>query len=342
VTEDGASSTSIKEKLMKRCLFSLTALACLGFAHVAWCDSPGPVQNPWQAYAASCLAYPLPSPSGPTWTATALLELGTTESGKHETVNFVFWRTPCTGGKSALLGKVFRDQASVNKFPAPIYAGLRVSQGAIQNHLVRIATEPNTVLSNVPLDADISDSVTFVFENDASASIDYSQAINLTINAADSAIVSVAIPAYDEMQYPTADLSLQVSGYLSGNWFDPAHGGEGAQVEVGATTGSSRYLVFAWYTYDPSGTPFWLFGLGSFNAGDRSANVTVAYESGGGFAGTGSASQSSWGNVTVDFPDCNSMHFTYQANAGLPADVPQGSGSKTWTRLTAINGLSCE
>ena len=47
-------------------------------------------------------------------------------------------------------------------------------------------------------------------------------------------------------------------------------------------------------------------------------------------------------NLTVDFPDCNSMHFTYQANAGLPASVPQGSGSRTWTRLTGINGLGCQ
>jgi len=327
---------------MKRFLFSLSALALLGSANVAWSDSPGPVQSPWQAYPSSCLAYPLSPPSGPTWTATALLETAVTENGKHETVNFVFWRTPCTGGKSALLGKVFRDAGSVNKFPAPIYAGLRVSQGAIQNHIARIATEPNTVLSYVPLDSDISNSVTFVFENDASASVDYSQAVNLTINTADSGIVSVAIPAYDEMQYPTADLSLQLSGHVSGNWFDPAHGGEGAQIEVGATTGEGRYLVFAWYTYDPSGVPFWLFGLGNFNAGDRSANVTVAYATGGGFAGAGSANTLPWGTVTVDFPDCNSMHFSYQANSGLPAAVPQGSGTRTWTRLTSINGLSCQ
>src|SRR5947209_993598 len=99
---------------MKRCLF--LALALGGFANVAWSDSPGPVPSPWQAYPASCLSYPLPPPSGPTWSAIALLELGVTEIGKHENVNLVFWRTPCSGGKSALLGKVSRDSASVNKF----------------------------------------------------------------------------------------------------------------------------------------------------------------------------------------------------------------------------------
>ncbi len=325
---------------MKRCVFSLSAVALLGIANVAWSDSPGPVQSPWQAYPPSCLAYPLPPPSGPTWSVPVILE---TNGPTHhdESVDFVFWRTPCKGKKSALLGKISRDPASANRFPAPVFAGLQVSQGNVQNHPARIATEPNTVLSNVPSDLGVSDSLVFVFENDASASLDYSQAINLAIASNESA-GSVSIPAYDETQYPTADLSLQLSGYLTGNWFDPAHGGEGAQVEIGAGSGSSRYIVFAWYTYDPSGKPFWLFGQGAFNAGDRSANVTVAYATGGGFAGGPSAANASWGTLTVEFPGCNSMHFTYQANSGLPAGIPQGSGSRMWTRLTSISGLACE
>ena len=325
---------------MKCCVFSLSAVALLGFANAAWSDSPGPVRSPWQAYPPSCLAYPLPPPSGPTWSVVGELETnGSTD--RHESVNFVFWRTACNGGKSALLGKVFRDAASVNKFPAPVFEGLRISQGATQDHPARIATEPNSVLSYIPFGVAVSDSLVFVFENDASASLDYSQAINVTINAAEASR-SVSIPAYNEMQYPTADLALQLSGYLTGNFFDPAHGGEGAQVEIGAGAGNGRYIIFAWYTYTPSGIPFWLFGQGGFNAGDRSANVTVAYATGGGFAGGPSATNAGWGTLTVEFPECNSMHFTYQANSGLPAGIPQGSGSRTWTRLTSINGLTCE
>ena len=325
---------------MKRCMFSLSALALLACTQLAWSDSPGPVKSPWQAYPPSCLAHPLPAPSGPTWELA--LETETNGSAdRHETVSVVFWRTPCTGGKSALIGKLSRDAAFANKFPAPVFPTVRVSQGAIQQHPARLATEPNTVLSYIPFDLAVSDSVQFVFENDASASLDYSQAINLTLIAAESTR-SVSIPAYDEMQYPTADASLQLSGYLTGNWFDPAHGGEGAQVEIGAGSGNSRYVIFAWYTYTSAGIPFWLFGQGGFNAGDRSANVTVAYATGGGFAGGPTATNASWGTLTVNFPDCNSMQFSYQANGGLPAGVPQGSGSRNWTRLTGINGLSCE
>jgi hypothetical protein len=326
---------------MKRYLISLSVLAGLSCVNVAWSDSPGPVRSPWQAYPPSCLAYPLPSPSGPTWSVQAPLETSISDSSPHETVNFTFWRTPCSGGKSALLGRVYRDAAFVNKFPAPLLSGLQISQGAIQNHPARMATEPNTVLSYVPWDLSVSDSLEFVFENDASASVDYSKAIDLAINAAERT-VAVSIPAYDKMQYSTAALPLQLSGYLTGNWFDPAHGGEGAQIEVGAGSGNARYIIFAWYTYDTSGIPFWLFGQGSFNPGDRSANVTVAYATGGGFAGGPSATNASWGTLAVEFPDCNSMHFTYQANAGLPSSVPQGSGTRNWTRLTSINGLTCE
>jgi len=322
--------------------FLLPSAVLVGYAGVALGDSPGPGQNPWQAYPPSCLAYPLPGPAGPTWSARASLETSLTME-QDETVNFIFWRTPCSGGKSALLGKIFRDAASANKFPEPIFSGLEVSQGSVHDHDVRVATEPNTVLSNFAPGQTVSNSLEFVFENDATASIDYSQAINLTILGVET-VVPVAIPAYDASQYPNAALPLQLSGYLTGNFYDTAHGGEGAQVEVGTGSNNSRYIVFAWYTFDPKGVAFWLFGLGGFNAGDRSADVTVAYATGGGFAGNfgASATTANWGSVTVQFPDCNTMHFTYQANSGLPSALPQGSGSRTWTRLTGINGLGCQ
>src|SRR5262249_26530298 len=149
---------------MQRWLSLLPGLACLGLANVAWSDSPGPVQNSWQAYPPSCLAYPLPGPSGPTWSTRATLETASTVH-VDEDVNFIFWRTPCSGGKSALLGRMYRDAARVNASPPPIFDGLIVSQGNVQNHDARIATEPNTVLSSVPMGLILWDSVLFVFEN---------------------------------------------------------------------------------------------------------------------------------------------------------------------------------
>jgi hypothetical protein len=99
----------------------------------------------------------------------------------------------------------------------------------------------------------------------------------------------------------------------------------------------------AWYTYDTSGVPYWLYGEGSFTSGDRQALVTMVYSTGGGFAGNfGSANTPTWGTVNVQFPNCNTMQFNYQSASGLPAGVPYGQGAKTWTRISQINGLTCQ
>ncbi|MGH8091095.1 MAG: hypothetical protein ACREO6_06555, partial [Rudaea sp.] len=119
-------------------------------------------------------------------------------------------------------------------------------------------------------------------------------------------------------------------------------------VEVGefapTDTTYPRYITIAWYTFDSSGTPYWLFGSGVFNAGDTTASVQLGYSYGGGFAGNfgAAATQKLWGTFNVQFPDCNTMQFSYQSTAGLPQGVPTGAGSKTWKRLTQMNGLTCQ
>ena len=50
----------------------------------------------------------------------------------------------------------------------------------------------------------------------------------------------------------------------------------------------------------------------------------------------------SWGPATVSFPDCNTMTLTYASNPGLPAGVPTGNGTRTWSRLANVNALACE
>lgn len=50
--------------------------------------------------------------------------------------------------------------------------------------------------------------------------------------------------------------------------------------------------------------------------------------------------QSPWGSITLSFPDCASMRFTYEARAAVPP-VPRGTGERAWTRLTGANGLAC-
>jgi len=89
---------------------------------------------------------------------------------------------------------------------------------------------------------------------------------------------------------------------------------------------------------------FCLFGQGGFDAGDRTATLTVVYATDGGFAGNfgPNATNHPWGTMTIVFTTCGTLRFQYQANAGLPSDVPQGSGTKTWTKLFGQNGLTCD
>ena len=333
---------------MKR-MASVIAFLPLLIPAIVHSYTPGPMMSPWQAYPASCVSSSMMddgggmmmSSFGPTWTSR--VELPTVNgpfSGPvgTEFVTFTFWRMPCSGGRSALLGRVARDHAG---FPAPVFGGMFGSQGSYSHQMLRISRDPNTMWSDVT-GMPIMTGFDFVIENSSDYQIDFSQSMGLSINGMST--VSMMIPAYDSASYPSAQLPMQMSGYMTGNWFDPNHSGEGLQVEVGETSSTGRYMIFAWYTFDSNGRPFWLFGQGGFNAGDRSANVTMAYAMGGGFAGGfgAAAANAHWGTLVVQFPDCKTMQFSYQADSGLPVDVPHGSGSRTWTRLTAVNGLGCD
>ena len=333
---------------MKRVYSIFLGTLTLWSASLALADSPGPSLNPYRAYPPSCLADPLPaSPSGPFLSGRMTLPLFGAAGTEMVTVNL--WRTPCNGGRSALLGSVVRDAPNAFAAPSPQFPAVVITQGAMSNQSARVVGEPNTVRSIYQPGAPFVGTQQFVFENyptSVAAQFDYNAALTVAFVPTNSSLptLTAQMPAYDLGQYANAFLPLPITGYMTGNWYDPAHSGEGVQTEIGEIPGTtSRYIVFAWYTYDNSGTAYWLFGSGGFNAGDRSASITLAYETGGSFAGvfSGSATPAAWGTVTVNFPDCNTMAFTYDANAGLPTGVPQGFGSKQWTRLTSINGLSC-
>jgi hypothetical protein len=336
----------------------------------AWADSPGPHQNIYRAYPPSCLADPLPvDPSGPTWIFPIDLSVDSPNASKaFESDTLTFWRTPCTGGMSALLARI--DRPSDATAPNPLIPKFHIVVGDAGAD-ARIAPEPNTVRSRIvpgtefidtyPSDGGIEstgDFVVFVLENEATYFanyIDYSAELKVYVDTGVSCgfpecppVTPFVIPAYDPSQYPQASQSMPISGYLAGDWYDPAHSGEGIQTEIDEFEGAdsfltSRYLVVAWYAYDELGQPYWLFGSGTFNAGDRQVQVQIAYSSGGGFAGSrGRAASFPWGGMTVDFPDCSTMHFAFASDPTVPPNIPQGTGSRTWQRLSMINGLNCQ
>lgn len=299
----------------------------------------------------------------------ASVDVETSEYRGFEPVTFTFWRVACEAGRSALLVQLARapNASPTTAAQFPFQYGLVATKGAVTGAL-RLAAEPNTRTSSLLPGAVITAPVTLVIENAPArtpgaagetalppgirpASFDVNQPIEVVIpdprsaglNPAPPPLV-VSIGRYDATAYPAAALPLPIAGYDVGNYYDPAHAGEGMLVDVGdqLSTGQ-RYVALAWFTYDQNGNPFWIYGSASFSPGERTVEVPMAYFSNGGFAGAFGASAAAlpWGSVSVSFPDCARMQLSYVARSQLPAPVPFGSGERTWTRLTFPNGLAC-
>lgn len=318
--------------------------------------------NPDRAYPPSCLSSPIPLGMWQNDPKALFGQIkligdpyaGGNEAAYSETVTIYVFRVACTSGLSATLMEIDRpSNMEGNTSLYPTLPAVSVAQGG-NNIYVRLANDPNTFFSTTYALNPLVNSDVFVLENfyGGSIQLDYGNALTLTVDTLNSAdpnrYTNFALATYNPSLYPAASQPLPISGYMTGNWYDPNHSGEGIQVEVGELQASGstfpRYITIAWYTFDSTGVPYWLFGTGFFNAGDKTATVQLGYSSGGSFAGSGSVAGAPqlWGTFNVQFADCNTMQFSYQSTTGLPAGVPTGSGTKTWQRLSQMNGLTCQ
>ena len=320
---------------------------------------------------------PLPvSPSGPTYGGTVTLYAydTSTSSDSTENVTITIWRVSCSssGGKpsynpdggavAATLIRITRaSSGTTSKYPT--FPSVRIAQGSIGfddqtfRDYVRVSSEPNTVIADTLVDAPVIDSTTYVLEDYpyAGASIfALNQAFQIRFDngytngsGAPTGQVVFNVPDYNPTAstYPAASQPLPINGYLSGSWYDPAHSGEGILTQVFDVDGKTRIFAATWYTFDNAGIPFWLIAQGSLTVGATSIqNMPVTYRTGGGFAGnfTPPTTQQSWGTMSVSFPNCQQMTFSYNGNAAAVTGGPSGSGTKTFTRIGSINSLSCE
>jgi hypothetical protein len=213
--------------------------------------------------------------------------------------------------------------------------------------------EPNTVVSDGPFDAPILVSTTYVLENYPYSgygftyfNYDFTFLIDPVLDVNCTGCQSVDINGYQPTGYPAASQPLPIDGYMSSAYYDPAHNGEGFVLEVYDNPGNTTRTIFAaWYTYDTLGLPFWLIGQGVVQVG---ANVMTAqpvyYYTGGGFAGDFGANVVShnWGTITMSWSNCNTLDFSFDGATDPSVGGPSGSGTRTWTRITDINGLNCE
>jgi hypothetical protein len=307
--------------------------------------------NPDRSYPPQCLSYPLPTTVRGTPVVLTGVRLGDFDSNYIEQgLTITMWRVACSGAKSAVLVKIQRASnapaATLPDVPIPF-----ITQGTIVQRVGRLHFEPNTVGSEVNGHSIVGE-VTLVLEDlpNAAARVNFSQAFTVEFGTAlgtQNAFYRMDMPAYNAATHPDGQLALELSGHLSGSWYDPARGGEGMLVEVGERANGAKYAGFAWYTYDAQGRPTWILGSQDLPTTTVSRTVTIPalYIQGGGFAGNFNPTAidaKAWGTVTLTFPSCNAMRLDYAAAATAPAGAPTGSGTRNWQRLVTLNGLTCE
>ncbi|MBL8513605.1 MAG: hypothetical protein JNJ55_06405 [Betaproteobacteria bacterium] len=124
---------------------------------------------------------------------------------------------------------------------------------------------------------------------------------------------------------------------VSGAWFDPDRNGEGVIVQF-LPNGKS---VAVWFTYPPEGDPAeqaWLItDLGAVE-GSKIKFDTVVRPQGGVFGDAFDPSKidsTPWGSLELEFLGCNSAILRYAGPAAF------GSGTRSLTRLTALDQLEC-
>lgn len=328
-----------------------------------------PIANPGRSYPPSCLAEPLPDvPSGPTYTnpnVTLTAANAITGAFTLETVSITIWRVACSSSQfytSATLMRIQRQSAfEGDSLIYPLFPLIRYSQGSVTfddasqpQNLGRASLLPNTIVAAANPNTPVVYSTTYVLENFPSVTggpVNFNLPLGIRI---DNSLLEgtryfyINVPAYVPTQgtYPAAFQGLPISGYLGTNWYDPTADGEGIVLQIYERPNEFDTLVvsFSWSAFDSGGIPFWLFGQADIARGARSVTSPMGYRTGGGFGGNAGASDPPvlWGTATVSFPDCNHMTLTYASNPGLPSFVPQGSGTRTWTRVANVNALPCE
>lgn len=113
-----------------------------------------------------------------------------------------------------------------------------------------------------------------------------------------------------------------LQGGLSGTYYAPTRSGEGVLVDFGRL-GEQPVVFFSWYTYGVR-TQQWLVGSNMFDASQTSVTMEVINTSGASFGAAfrpEDVVRTSWGSVTLRFPDCATMELSYAPLVGAPGTV---------------------
>jgi plastocyanin len=152
--------------------------------------------------------------------------------------------------------------------------------------------------------------------------------------------------------------TMNLGGYLSGNWFIPAQGGgHGFQLEfttaVSSTSGLPQMLAI-WFVYTPAGSTAndgsgqnWIYAQGDFDPSTNTVTLPAVLLAGARFPPNFNpndvhfvpADGVLWGHLTFSFSDCNNGTVSWHSD--LPGYNGENDTPLAIQRLTQIAGTTC-
>jgi hypothetical protein len=283
---------------------------------------------------------PLPAPAAnePVIFSGSIDLLYPDKSGSTTTYTYSVYRKACPGGGAAVL-------IGFSGGPTGVFPPIRIIQGATAVNAVYNA-EPYTNFSAIDtITSDVRAGAIIVLD---AYGIDYSKALTVQMTGTSPVAVGtrqvVNLPDLDPALYPDLAKGVPIAGYVSGLYFDPAHSGEGLQIEVLP----GQVLAATLYTYDVNGNPLFLTGAAAlcqscFTHATYSTTVTMFATKGGGFGGTTDSTKltkTAWGTIKFSWPTCNSVSMVFAAANSDPS-LPKTSPTLQWTRLTSVEYADC-
>jgi len=148
--------------------------------------------------------------------------------------------------------------------------------------------------------------------------------------------------------------SINLGGYMSGNWYNAAQGGHGFQLEfTNRSTGTTTAdMVAIWFVYSPAGSTAndgsgqnWIYAEGDYDTTKNTVTLPAILLSGARFPPNFNPNDvtrvpggATWGTMTFTFSDCNNGTVSWISTA---PGYPSSTTPLAITRLTQIAGTTC-
>jgi len=154
--------------------------------------------------------------------------------------------------------------------------------------------------------------------------------------------IDVVPPADIALDNVELAASVDLGGYLSGNWFNPDQSGHGFQLEF-TTSGD---LVAIWFVYKPDGSgQTWIYAQGAYDSTKNVVTIPAEILDGAKFPpnfdphDVGPQGGALWGTLTFAFSDCD--HATVSWHSDVVGYDRQNDVPLALSRATRIAGTSC-